>query len=41
MLHSIGWERFSQTMLLLSVGYYMVIGLLYYRREIRQFLQRR
>jgi hypothetical protein len=40
MLHSITWGQFSQTLLLLTAGYYIVICLLYYRRELFQFLRR-
>jgi len=41
MLHSITWGKFSQTMFVLVTGYYLVVALLYYRKELVQFLQRR
>jgi hypothetical protein len=40
MLHSISWGRFSQIILLLTAGYYSVICLLYYQKEIRRLLRR-
>ncbi|HVV07246.1 MAG TPA: DUF4134 domain-containing protein [Puia sp.] len=40
MFYSITWQRFSQTMLLLTAGYYILICLLFYRRELLRFLRR-
>jgi len=41
MLHFISWAAFVKTILVLSAGYYAVICLVFYRREISQVLRRR
>lgn len=41
MLQSISWALYTQAVLVLAIGYYSVIGLLFYRREIARALRRR
>ena len=41
MLHFISWTIFTETVLVLTGGYYAVIGLLFYRREAGPLLRRR
>jgi hypothetical protein len=41
MLHSITWAAFAQTVLVLTIAYYAVFGLLFYRKELLRFLRRR
>jgi hypothetical protein len=41
MLKSISWQEFLTVMSILSVIYYSVLGLIYYRAEIRNFLSGR
>jgi len=41
MLHFISWTIFTETILVLTGGYYAVIFLLFYRSEVGAFLRRR
>ena len=40
MLHAITWSAFARTILVLTILYYLVISLRYYRRELFQFFRR-